>query len=207
MQREQKERGQKGKQLFCCSHVWSSLKMLLLYCQWSCSPWSNSRRCTDLFTTLPHQVYYTPAVHLSLFLREMIMPAPFFFFYSDEKAESTLVRFHFLCSRSFYRWKSRQSLYLKAITRNHCFFSAWLNTNKSDPLYFPLNKDQWTDASLYRQNERTYMILHHNKGKEGTDWLHNPFFNLAFHCEWRLLERWDHKVRSLSPTGSPVPFI
>lgn len=43
--------------------------------------------------------------------------------------------FHFLLSRSLYRLKSWQSLYLKAISRNDCCFSVWLNTNKSYPLY------------------------------------------------------------------------
>ena len=42
------------------------------------------------------------------------------------------------CSRSFYRQKSWQSLYLEAIAGNERCFSVWLNTNKSDPLYFPL---------------------------------------------------------------------
>lgn len=69
---EQREKGWKKsrtqRKLFCCSHVWSCLKMPLLHCHRSCSPWLNSRRCTDLFSTLPHQVYYTPTVHLSLFL-------------------------------------------------------------------------------------------------------------------------------------------
>lgn len=46
--------------LFCCLHVWSSLKMLLPHCHWSCSPWFNSGRCTDLFSTSPRRVYYAP---------------------------------------------------------------------------------------------------------------------------------------------------
>lgn len=52
--------------------------MLLLYCHRSCSPWFNSRRCTDLFSTLPHQVYYLSTVHLSFFPRDRIIPSPLF---------------------------------------------------------------------------------------------------------------------------------
>lgn len=159
--------------------------MLLLHCHWSCSPWFNFGRCTDLFNTLPRQVYYAPVVHLSLSLREDNTSSSFYF---DEKAVLALVWFHFLCTWSFYRQKSWQSLYLKAITRNDRCFSVWLNTNKSDPLISPRTQNgggmpACTDKRVDYLPWWTfsYMILHHKASVKYVveeidwSWYSNPY--------------------------------